>query len=239
MNHIETPSKESPRSVFSTRDRVMLKDMLKSLRRSVHLMVFVDDDHAAVGARDLAGELQRSAAGHLRVDVLPMSATSVRSLASLLGVRYTPTWRFVSPSGEVGPIEFIGLPTGYQFGAFLSLILDLSQNHWHLNHGLHGAFKSIPTDVLIEIIVTATCPNCPQVVRLAYECALANPARLHARVIDGNQYPALVPPEAELVPYTRVSIPHQGLTQDRIGMMTSRDLLTLIQTSVKGGPLSS
>lgn len=219
-------------SVFSMRDRRTLRDMLADLSRPVEILAFVEETQAE-DARELVTELSALGRGALSSQVvMPDTADS---LARALGVSRYPTFRFCGPTGEMAPIEMVGMPTGYQFGAFLALILSLTKGRLALNHAIQGALKNITHDVLLEVIVTATCPNCPEVVRLAQHGALANPARIHTRTVDAIQHPDAVGAGVEVVPYTRIWV--DGRVQaERAGMMSATQFWRLIQDGLKGAP---
>jgi len=222
-------------SVFSPRDRRTLYEMLSTLRRPISLMVFVDPKNDGQAAHDLVQELHELAPELLQYRVISVDETSI--VAKTLSVTETPSWRFLGSAGELVPVEIIGMPTGYQFGSFLNLLLTLSQGHLHLGHSVHGALKNIASDVLIEVLVSATCPNCPEVVRMAQECALANPARIFSRTLDAGQHPHGIPPGLEIVPYTRIVVGGR-VEAARAGMMSHRELWRLIQTGLKGATLA-
>lgn len=218
-------------SVFSVRDRRMLREMLGNLTRPVSIVAYADPSDRA-HLEELTEELVGLSRGLLSVRL--MATEQDGALVSALGFRASPSFAFVLPNGEFAPVEMVGFPTGYQFGAFLNLLLTLNRGRPRLSHAVHGALKNITQDVRLEVIVTATCPNCPGVVGLAQQCALANPARIQAISLDAVQHPQFVGPGVEAVPLTRVWV--QGrLARQATGLMSEQQFYRLIQSAVKGG----
>lgn len=219
-------------SVFSPRDRRALQEMLAMLRRPVAIMGFVENAETDEILSPLFQEITHLVPGLVHCELV--DATRSATLVEALGVQILPSLRFVGSNGEFAPVEMLGSPTGYQFGSFLNLLMNLSQARPLLGHAISGALKNVDQDIYIEVIVTATCPNSPQVVRIAQASALANPSRVFARSFDAVQFPELLPAESiDLVPYTQIYIAGQ-LIAARAGMMSAKDLWMMIHAGLKG-----
>lgn len=215
-------------SQFSTRDRRTLREMLHPLPRPVEVWAFAGPD-SPTDATNWLYELAEITAGRIGVTVFSDEA----ALASTLGVVARPSFRVVGAGGEVAPLDIVGIPTGYQFGAFVQLVMALAKNKSQLPHNRSSAVKNVPQDTVMEIWVTPTCPHSPQLVRLAEDYALANPARLFVRVIDAIQYAEMVPEGVEAVPHLRL-FQDGELVGERTGMTPAGDLWRMIQRGRKG-----
>lgn len=215
---------------LSTRDRRTLREMLEGLLRPVEILAFVRRDHDT----DLVELLAEVAAlGRDRLVLRIVDEGSDPPLEDVLSVTDRPSLRFLTPGGEVAPIEVVGSPSGYQFGAFVNLVLSLSRGRAHVPHSINSGLKSIARNVLLEVLTTPTCPHSPQVVRLAQECALANPGRIFARSIDAVQHSHLVPSDLDVVPYLRLWVEGRVVAR-HAGMLSDQKLWHLIQTGAKG-----
>lgn len=217
-------------SVFSVRDRRMLREMLTGLIRPVGVMAFVEEEQEGP-VKALLAEVEALSRGVVGARV----ERAGDALGALLSVTQIPSFRFVGVGGDILPIEMVGLPTGYQFGAFLALLTSLSRGRPTLSHGVVGALKNLTHNVYLEVLVTATCPNCPQVVRLAQQFALANPARIHMASVDALQCPD--PMGIDRVPWTRLFV-DGVMKSERAGMVSAPDLFRWVQTTVRGGAAS-
>ncbi|NMP22442.1 thioredoxin family protein [Sulfobacillus harzensis] len=217
-------------SVFSVRDRRMLREMLADVTRPVGVLAYAEDSQRPA-VEDLMGELARLTRGPLSAQVLNDDHDG--ALIRAIGFQRTPSFAFVNAHGEIAPVEMVGLPTGYQFGAFLNMLLVLNRGRLNLSHAVQGALKNAGRDVRLEVVVAATCPNCPGVVRLVQQCALANPARIRAVSIDAIQHPDLAGPGVEAVPLTRIWVEGR-MAGEHTGLMSEQQLYQLIQGALKG-----
>lgn len=217
-------------SQFSTRDRRTLREILHPLPRPVEVWAFSGSDAPSEETAWLH-ELSELTAG--RISVTVFSDAHHDPLALTLGVVATPSYRVVGSGGEVAPLEIVGVPTGYQFGAFVQLLIALAKSKTQLAHNRSSAVKNVQQDTLLDILVTPTCPHSPQLVRLAEDYALANPARLFVRVVDAVQHPDLVPDGVEAVPHLRL-FQDGALIGARTGMTPAGDLWRMIQRGRRG-----
>ncbi len=217
-------------SQFSTRDRRTLREILQPLPRPVDVWAFCGSDAPSEDTAWL-DELSELTAGRIGVTVYPDAHQAPLALA--LGVLATPSYRLVSSGGEVAPLDIVGVPTGYQFGAFVQLLTALAKNKTQLAHSRTSAVKNVQQDTVLEILVTPTCPHSPQLVRLAEDYALANPARLFVRVVDAVQHPELVPDGVEAVPHLRL-FQDGALIGERTGMTPAGELWRMIQRGRRG-----
>jgi len=71
-------------------------------------------------------------------------------------------------------IRFFGIPAGYEFGALVEDIVDVSTGKPKVDSKIAEAVKSIDEPVWIKVFVTPTCPYCPRAVRTAHKFAILN-----------------------------------------------------------------
>ena len=83
-------------------------------------------------------------------------------------------------------VRFFGIPAGYEFGALIEDIIDVSRGRPSLSEKLAKIVaEKIKKRVRIMVFVTPTCPYCPLAVRTAHKLAMANP------LITGDMIEAL------------------------------------------------
>lgn len=99
----------------------------------------------------------------------------------------------LTQGGEFRGMRFYGIPTGYEFAAFLDAVLDLSSGHTELEartlERLEGLVAS-GARVHLEVFGTPNCPYCPVAAHLALQLAQACPA-VEADSIDALAFPEL------------------------------------------------
>lgn len=71
-------------------------------------------------------------------------------------------------------IRFYGIPSGYEFFAFIDDLVDVSKGNSRLSEKVKASIKSIKKPLHIQVFVTPTCPYCPRVVRMAHQMAMEN-----------------------------------------------------------------
>lgn len=113
--------------------------------------------------------------------------------------------------GDSARFLFYGIPGGTEFPAFLESIVDISGGELLLSEESVKDLRKLKGEVSVRVFVTPTCPYCPQMVRAAYQMALANP-RIRAEAIEINEFPELADRYGvQAVPLTvindRVAIP--------------------------------
>ncbi len=99
----------------------------------------------------------------------------------------------LTQGGEFRGMRFYGIPTGYEFAAFLDAVLDLSAGHTELEASTHERLEGLVASgarVHIEVFGTPNCPYCPVAAHLALQLAQACPA-IEADSIDALAFPEL------------------------------------------------
>lgn len=217
-------------SALSARDRRTLKEILEPLARPVEVLTFLPAEPEESALESVLADMAGLSHGMVAVRVL--REPDHQSLAGALGIRERPSLRVVAPGGEVLPVEVIGEPTGYQFGALVQLLAAASRGRPRLARSYSGMLKNVVHNILLEVYVAPTCPHSPQVVRMAQDFALANPGRVFARSIDVMSRPDLVE-QIEMVPCLVVSIDGQ-VTAQHVGMLSMALLARLIRAGERG-----
>ena len=87
-------------------------------------------------------------------------------------------------------IRFFGIPTGYEFGALIDDIIDVSNRKSRLASTSKEALKRVNKSMNIKVFVTPTCPYCPKMVRLAHQTAIESDY-ITAHMIESIEFPQL------------------------------------------------
>ncbi len=217
---------------LAPRDQRMLRDILRALVRPVELWAFLDDGENSADLAAVLLQLDRLARDRLTVHIADGETASGLLLA--LGVGMKPTLRIVGPGGEFAPVEIVGAPRGYQFGALIHLLAAISGGRTGLPYAARRMAKNVKHDILLEVGVTPTCPHSPQVVRIAQDFALTNPARIFARSVDLVQMTAGAGVLTDAVPVLTVYVDGKVMAS-HVGTLSAERMSRLIQSSFKGG----
>lgn len=87
-------------------------------------------------------------------------------------------------------LRFFGLTAGYEFSSLMEAILMISEGKSGLPRGLETLIAQIDEDVHIQVMVTLTCPYCPQAVHVAHQMAFVN-EKIRADMVEASEFPTL------------------------------------------------
>ena len=87
-------------------------------------------------------------------------------------------------------VVFTGIPSGYEFGALVEDILDISARKVTLKKENLEKVEKIDKPIKIQVFVTPTCPYCTSAVRLAHKLAMAN-SNIIGEMIEATEFPQL------------------------------------------------
>ncbi len=87
-------------------------------------------------------------------------------------------------------IRFFGVPAGYEFGAFLEDLIDVSRGTTQLSPETQMLLNTLIKPIHIQVFVTPTCPYCPAAVRMAHKMALYS-EKIQADMVSALEFPYL------------------------------------------------
>lgn len=87
-------------------------------------------------------------------------------------------------------IRFYGMPSGYEFGSLIEMILEIGKGTPTLKQETIERLKKIDKPVNIKIFVTTTCPYCPSAVVTAQKFSMAN-RMIESYMIEASEFPEL------------------------------------------------
>jgi glutaredoxin-like protein len=106
------------------------------------------------------------------------------------GIQRIPGIVLRGPSPDGPALKFYGMPGGTEFPSFLEAIVDISRGEVLLSAPSVRDLAKLSDEITVRVFVTPTCGYCPQMMRLAYQLALANP-KINAEVIEVSEFPDL------------------------------------------------
>lgn len=102
-------------------------------------------------------------------------------------------------------IRFYGVPAGYEFTTLIEDIISVSLRSHGLSDEVIAQLEKIDEPVLLEVLVSPTCPVCPAAVRIAHRLAMAN-ENIRAEMIETSEFPHLVNKyDVQGVPHTVIN----------------------------------
>jgi len=140
-------------------------------------------------------------------------------LAQRLGVERIPATMPADQGDEHPRLRFYGLPAGYEFGALLEDVIQVSVGRDELAPQTVEALSELDHPVHLQVMTTPTCPYCPGAVRMAHRFALASP-KVTADMVSVAEFPELAQRyDVESVPRLVVNgqvAPSGAVTEERL-----------------------
>lgn len=87
-------------------------------------------------------------------------------------------------------IRFFGFCAGHEFTSLINALVLVGGGETDLNPELVKMIRSIRTPVHLEVMVTLTCPYCPQSVYAAHQLAFVN-ENITADMVEASEFPEL------------------------------------------------
>lgn len=160
---------------------------LGDLRGNVKLIAFNSETLGAHGGhvQALAAEIANL---HPALAYENYSIEKNPEKAKAYGVDKAPA--LIVENNEGKQARFFGLPAGEEFSVFISNLVDLSRGNPSLPQEIIHKAREIAIPTHLQVFVTANCPYCPGMARLAQGLAMVNP-HIRADIIRIEEFRAL------------------------------------------------
>lgn len=86
------------------------------------------------------------------------------------------------------PVRYQGMPSGYQFAAFIDLCVLLSRGKSMLTAAGRRRLQRVQRDISVEVFVTPESSDGPETARAAVQLSLAS-ARIHVTITEISEFP--------------------------------------------------
>lgn len=121
-------------------------------------------------------------------------------------------------------LAFFGVPAGHEFSSFLQGLYHAATPELALDDSLRGRIAALKTPMDIRVLVTLTCPMCPELVMAAQQIAAINPG-VTAHIYDIRLFDGM------RERYHVMSVPYLVVNDDKIsvGRKSIRELLDFLE----------
>jgi alkyl hydroperoxide reductase subunit AhpF len=192
--------------------------MLKSLYRPVQLRVALGETEADRQMRAVVDTLVRARPPLFQCQGSTGAAQDPAGFP-------TPTLQLMPGDGPDPGIRFQGPPTGYQFGALVEAVRDVSIGETTLAEETRRLVSAAAVPIRLRVFVTPTCPFCPRMVRLAHMLALVSPV-VEATAVDATVFPdEAVAAGVSVVPLLVADRPRDGARLTIGGVVPEREMV--------------
>jgi len=153
--------------------KTQLKAYLENLKSDVHLVLSLDDSDTANKLLSLANDI---AALNHKVKVFQDQSASERK----------PIMQVVNPTKKTA-IGFAGLPMGHEFTSLVLALLHSGGHPMKIESDVIEQIAALDDDLNVEIFISLSCQNCPDVVQAFNMMAAINP-KIKTNMIDGAAF---------------------------------------------------
>jgi len=170
-------------------DAKKVKEELQRMKDPIKLVVFTQEFEctSCKENRVLVEELA-DLSDKLSVEVRDFQKD--RDAAKKYGIDKIPATVILGPGDVDYGLRFFGIPAGYELVSLLDTIVWASRSDSGLEAGSRTRLKGVDVPLDVMVFVTATCPYCPQMAKLAYKTAIENP-NISASVIEAGAFQPL------------------------------------------------
>lgn len=186
--------------LISEEDRSYIKEVFASkLVNPATIMVFISEKTSCEYCKDTVELVNEVASLSEKLNAEVYTLEGNAEVAKTYRIDKVPAITF---RGEkVYNMRFFGIPSGYEFSAFIDDIIDVSRRSSRLSPPTKSKLKEIDKNVHIQVFVTPTCPYCPRAVRLAHQFAMEND-NIIGDMVEAMEFPELANK------YGVMSVPH-------------------------------
>lgn len=96
----------------------------------------------------------------------------------------------VTKDGKDYGFRYFGIPSGYEFSTLLEDIMMVSSGNHELSDETIRKISNLPSEILIYVFITPTCPYCPRAAITSHRLAFAS-EKIKAHVIESIEFPQL------------------------------------------------
>ncbi|MEM0480758.1 MAG: thioredoxin family protein [Candidatus Aenigmatarchaeota archaeon] len=169
-------------AILSEQDKKEIKKMLDgNLVNKVTILFFNGNTKECIYCKEIEELLKELESLSDKIEVKIYDINS--EVAKKYDVKYAPTILFEQKPN----VRYLGIPSGYEFGAFLEDIIHISKDEVHLKLSTAKIISQINKKVEIKVFVTPTCPYCPKAVHIAHQFAMLNP-NIVAEMIEAIEF---------------------------------------------------
>ena len=155
--------------MLDTALKTQLQAYLQNLRQPIRLIATLDDSAASAEMRDLLQEIA--------------TLSDKVSFQEAGADKRTPSF-VIAKEGDTHGVRFAAIPLGHEFTSLVLAMLWTGGHPPKVEQGVLDQIKALDADMNLEVYMSLSCHNCPDVVQAATLMAIYNP-RITTTIIDG------------------------------------------------------
>ena len=173
-------------ALFDKNTRKQLQDILGQMQGNVRIILFTQEIECQYckEAHQFAKEIA-ALDTHLTLSVYKL--VEDKTMADRYEVDKVPALLLLDQDDRDMRMRFYGIPAGYEINTFLWALLAASGKREIIPPEITERIRRIEKDILLQVFVSLTCPNCPDAVLAACFLALENP-KIRTEMIESAMF---------------------------------------------------
>ena len=167
-------------AIIDEETKKQIKKMFNELDSKVTLTYYNKETKVAPHIKNMLTELSELS------EKIELKQEEYTDDAKKQGIDDAPSIKITSEHIK-GNIVYFGIPSGYEFGAFLQGIIIASKGKTELNSETKKFLSGLKDKLLLEVFVTPTCPHCPVSAYLSYSLAIES-EKVTAHVYEASEF---------------------------------------------------
>jgi len=161
-------------------------EIFRKLKKDVKIYFFVDTENECKYCEDILYILKSLAGLSDKITIIERDHKSEE--VKKYNIPMFPA--ILIHGAEEYNVRFFGIPAGYEFGALVEDIVDISTREPEVEPKIAKIVQNIEKPVWIKVFVTPTCPYCPIAARTAHKFAILN-TNITSDVIEAMEFTEL------------------------------------------------
>ncbi len=173
-------------AVIDDNTKEQIKKMLEDMKEEVHLIFFNKETEVAPYIKNMLTELVELSP---KLDLKVVDFKKDDEKAKELTVKDAPATAVTCKTIK-GKVVYYGIPSGYEFGAFLQFIVTASKGTTELSESTKEFLKGLKDKLLLEVFVTPQCPHCPVSAYLSYLLTMESD-KVITHLYEASEFPEI------------------------------------------------
>ncbi|UWG46381.1 Thiol-disulfide isomerase or thioredoxin [Halanaeroarchaeum sp. HSR-CO] len=170
-------------AILSDQNRSDVEEVFAEMSEEVTAYIFTDDCEYCDDTVELNEELE---------ELTDNFTVEVHDLDSALAEEYDAARHGSGPvtvltDGELKGVQYFGIPSGQEFGAYVRDIVAVSTGETGLDDDIKAELAEIDEEVNLKVFVTLTCPHCPRAVETAHKFAIEN-ENITSEMVEAQEF---------------------------------------------------
>jgi glutaredoxin-like protein len=174
---------------FNDNIRQQLSDLIGELKEEVNIFAFKSDSDCRT-CKDTIQYITEFAGLNPKMNLTVYDRENEPEIFEKFNILRVPAILILKKDEDTTGVRFYGIPSGYEVHSLNTAIKEASGIRKEISKSILSRIKKIISLVHIQIFITPTCPNCPDIVINCHSIAFHN-SNVVCDAIEAGSFPEL------------------------------------------------